>query len=149
VAQGIAVTAHRDQVDKAGLPYIEHPRRVAELVAAAGGSDEAVAAAWLHDVLEDTDLTPEDLRVAGIPEEVVAAVRAVTHRCGERLDDYAKRVAADPLAVQVKRADLADNTDPDRLGKLSAKDNDRLRAKYELMRSLLDDAAPADPAPAS
>lgn len=141
LAQGIAAVAHRGQVDKVGEPYIEHPRRVAERVAAAGGSAEAVATAWLHDVLEDCDVTGDDLLHAGMPEAVVAAVRALTHFHCERLDEYAARINADPIALQVKRADLADNTDPARSAMLPAKTRERLAAKYALMASYLEQAS--------
>lgn len=137
LAKAIAERAHAGQVDKAGAEYIAHPRRVAEIARSYGSSDEAIAAAWLHDVLEDTSVTADDLRRAGIPEEVIAAVESVTKRSGERLEDYCARVRANPLALRVKRADLDDNTDLRRIAALPEKTRQRLAAKYARMRSLL------------
>lgn len=136
-AREIATAAHRGQVDKAGVPYIGHPERVAAHAAAAGGDERVLAAAWLHDVIEDTATTPDDLRAAGFPEEVVAAVVAVTKVAGEPTEAYFARVNADPLAVAVKTADLADNTDPQRLTQLEHATRVRLEAKYARARRLL------------
>ena len=146
-ARRIATDAHRGQTDKAGAPYIGHPARVAAHAAAAGGDERVVAAAWLHDVVEDTGVTPDDLRAAGIPDDVVAAVVAVSKVAGEAMEDYVARVKRDPLAVAVKTADLADNTDPARLAALDEATRARLVAKYARVRELLADStsgAPAD-----
>jgi len=132
-AQRIAETAHAGQVDKSGHPYINHPRRVAERL----HGDAAVAAGWLHDVLEDTPTTTDDLRAAGIPEEVIDAVVAVTKRPGESAEDYAARVRESPIGYQVKLADLDDNTDPERLTLLDDVTRSRLETKYDTMRSLV------------
>lgn len=137
IARRIATEAHRGQVDKAGAPYIGHPARVAGHAAAAGGDERVVAAAWLHDVVEDTDVTPDDLRAAGVPDDVVAAVLAVSKRPGESLEDYVGRVRADALAVAVKTADLADNTDPARMAQLDEATRRRLTEKYARVRRLL------------
>ncbi|ASR55963.1 HD domain-containing protein [Cellulomonas sp. PSBB021] len=136
-ARQIATAAHRGQVDKSGAPYIGHPTRVAEHAAAAGGDERVVAAAWLHDVVEDTTVTPEQLGSSGIPEEVVAAVVAVTKVPGEPVEEYFGRVNANPIAVAVKTADLADNTDPRRLALLEEATRTRLQAKYARARQLL------------
>ena len=137
LAQDIARNAHRGQTDKAGADYILHPERVAGHVRALGGDDSAVAAAWLHDVLEDCDLTAEDLAAAGIPEPVIVAVQAVTKRSHEPLADYCARVRANPTALLVKRGDLADNTDPVRTALLPQDVQERLALKYERVRDLL------------
>ena len=130
LAERIARAAHAGQTDKAGMPYAEHPARVAARVA---DDPDAAAAAWLHDVLEDTSMTAEDLAAHGIPERVVTAVRALTHRDDQTPEKYYAAVAADALARRVKHADLADNSDPRRLAVLEADDPAtaaRLRAKY-------------------
>ena len=130
-AEAIARAAHDGQVDKAGMPYADHPARVA---ARCAPDEEAMAAAWLHDVLEDTDVSAAQLRAHGIPDAVIAAVESLTRRHDEQADDYYARVAANPLALKVKRADLADNSDPSRLAALALQDRalaERLRAKYE------------------
>ncbi|MCC2314193.1 HD domain-containing protein [Cellulomonas xiejunii] len=142
-ARQIAKDAHRGQLDKAGAPYIGHPARVAGHAAAAGGDERVVAAAWLHDVVEDTDVTPDDLRAAGIPDDVVAAVVALSKVPGQSVEDYFAAVNRDPIAVAVKSADLADNTDPARLALLDEGTRQRLVAKYARARSLL--GAPLDP----
>lgn len=136
-AEQIATEAHRGQVDKLGADYIGHPARVAGHAQAAGGAAEAVAAAWLHDVLEDTPVTAEDLRASRIPDEVISAVVAVSRRDGEPAEEYYARVRADALALEVKAADLADNTDPARTSLLDPETRERLHAKYAKARSLL------------
>lgn len=137
VARRIATHAHAGQVDKAGAAYITHPERVAERVTAAGGADEAIAAAWLHDVLEDTTVTATALRTAGIPDEVVVAVEAITKMPDEAPEDYYARVRSNSLALTVKRADLEDNTDPARTARLDAATRERLAAKYARARHAL------------
>jgi (p)ppGpp synthase/HD superfamily hydrolase len=132
-AVAIARRAHDGQVDKAGRPYIEHPLRV---MAGVRG-EHARMAAVLHDVIEDTPITPDDLLACGCPPRVVAAVVAMTKTPGEPLAEYLRTVAADPLALAVKRADIADNADPDRLAKLEPAVRDRLRAKYAEATRLL------------
>lgn len=130
LAERIARAAHDGQTDKAGMPYAEHPARVARRVA---DDLHAVATAWLHDVLEDSAVTAVDLLAHGIPERVVAAVQALTRRAEQTSADYYATVAADPLALRVKFADLADNCDPERLAVLRAADPhtaERLRVKY-------------------
>lgn len=129
-AAQVAHQAHCCQTDKAGQPYIEHPARVAYRVAAAGGSHEAIAVAWLHDAVEDSDLDLEDLRNYGFPETVVEAVDAISIRKGEERVDYYARVAANPLALLVKRADIEDNMDPERLSRLDDRTRARLERKY-------------------
>lgn len=136
-AKSIAEAAHQGQQDKAGHPYITHPGRVASRLETAGAPAEAIAAGWLHDVVEDTDVTLDDLHTAGLPPETVQAVDAVTKRQGEPAADYATRIKTTPLALEVKCADLDDNSDPQRLAKLDAATRDRLTAKYATMRTLL------------
>ncbi len=126
-AEAFARRARQGQVDKAGAPYATHPERVAGRVAP---SPFAQAAAWLHDVVEDTPITLDDLTAEGFPAEVVAAVGALTRGEREPADDYYARVAADPLALQVKWADLADNASAERMALLDEQTQTRLRAKY-------------------
>jgi len=133
-ADRLATTAHEGQVDKAGHPYIEHPRRVRDRLQ----GSEARMTALLHDVLEDTGTTAEQLLSAGCPEPVVRAVQALTKASGEALEDAMRRVANDPLALEVKRADIADNSDPKRLALLPDDLVDRLSEKYRQSTALLD-----------
>lgn len=129
----IAAGAHADQVDKAGEPYILHPMRVAHRVL--GYSAEYVAAAWLHDVIEDyVTIEAEDLRLLGFPDSVVEAVVALTHAKGQSNDDYYRQVAGNDIAYVVKLADIGDNTDRDRLRKLDIPTRNRLLDKYTKAR---------------
>src|SRR5674476_127778 len=82
-AKDIATKAHEGQVDKAGMPYIDHPRRVAERVAHVDVRPEAIAVAWLHDVVEDTATTLDDLRAGELGEHVMAEVDAMSRRTDE------------------------------------------------------------------
>lgn len=138
-AARLARIAHRGQVDKVGEDYIAHPRRVAAAVTEAVGNGEAVQVAWLHDVVEDTDVTLYELGVFGSSTQVIAAVDALTKRKGESFEDYYERVKADNLAVVVKWFDVADNADPRRLAKVAPDTQDRLREKYERAKAVLSD----------
>ena len=131
----IAREAHADQVDKSGNPYIHHPLRVMARVK----GPHAQMAAVLHDVIEDTAVTAEDLKEAGCPDAVIDSVIALSKVPGEAMLSYLRRVAANPVAVLVKRADIGDNTDPVRLSKLDPETQDRLRAKYAEAIRVLDE----------
>lgn len=127
----IAETAHRGQVDKSGADYITHPHRIAVSLIAQKATHVAVALGWLHDVVEDTALTLDDIAAAfPLMDDLVQALDAITHRPGEPRADYYARVKADPIALEVKLADIADNTDPVRSALLGEADRVRLAAKY-------------------
>src|SRR4051812_48463752 len=106
----IAARAHEGQKDKEGLPYILHPLRVMSRVE----GEEAQIVAILHDVVEDTSVTLDDLRRAGFGEPVLAAVGCVTHQKDQPYADYVVGCKHNPTARQVKLADLADNSRLDR-----------------------------------
>ena len=127
----LAADVHVNAMDKAGRPYIEHPFGVAARL----DDDRAKTVAMLHDVVEDTDVTAAQLREK-FPAEVVDAVVAITRNKGEG-DEYYERVRANPLALRVKLADIADNLDPVRLAKLEPDDRSRLTRKYEHALSVL------------
>ncbi|MBK3592317.1 MULTISPECIES: HD domain-containing protein [Streptomyces] len=135
--ESIAREAHRGQRDKAGRPYVEHLAAVAEGVRARGGSDEQIAAAWLHDAVEDDALSRRWLEEAALPERVKDMVLAVTKRDGEDLRAYTGRILATPGAALIKEADLAHNADPARLAVLEPAVRTRLAAKYAQVRGLL------------
>lgn len=136
-ADTVAEWAHAGQRDQAGEDYIAHPRRVAARVAARlGGEHDAVVVALLHDVLEDTEVIEEELQVR-FGRRITAAVVAVSRRRGEQPEDYYARVAADPLALAVKEADLEDNTDPERMARLAPGTRERLERKYAQARHAL------------
>ncbi len=128
----IAVQAHRGQVDKGGQPYILHPIRVMLRVS----SMSAKIAALLHDVVEDSDITIEDLRREGFAEPILAAVEALTKRRGEDRISAAHRAAQNELAREVKLADIAENMDLSRIPNPTDKDFARLR-EYEQVRAIL------------
>ena len=107
LAESIATKAHDGQFRRGGVvPYIEHPRAVVSRV---GDDSDAQVVAWLHDVLEDTDVTADDLRVAGIPGHCIEAVTLLTKDKSVDYDSYLDSVAASPLATQVKIADMLSN----------------------------------------
>ncbi|MBC7442951.1 MAG: hypothetical protein H7311_10620 [Ramlibacter sp.] len=126
IAQSIAMDAHRGQVDKLGADYIDHPRRVAERLT----DPLEQATAWLHDVLEDTDVTRHDLLARGIPGGVVTAVVLLTRTDAVSSDDYYAAIRENPIALAVKRADIADNTVPWRVEHLDFSVRESLAAKY-------------------
>ena len=130
-AQALAMSAHDGQVDKAGRPYIEHPERVVGHLLNPTAQETVVA--WLHDVVEDAGITLEYLENE-FGSEVATAVDAITNRPGETKTDYYSRVRANPIALTVKAADLADNTDPARLELLDPNLRARLESKYALAR---------------
>jgi (p)ppGpp synthase/HD superfamily hydrolase len=107
--------AHTGQLDKLGAPYWKHPMRVMAHLSDLAPL-EAKLVALLHDVIEDTIVTPADLCAAGYSSAVVDAVVELTRKPGEPYDAYIERLAAsgNELAIQVKLADLADNLDPAR-----------------------------------
>ncbi|MEY9488582.1 (p)ppGpp synthase/HD superfamily hydrolase [Streptomyces calvus] len=135
--EATARAAHAGQTDKAGRPYAEHLRAVAEGVRARGGDEEQIAAAWLHDAVEDDRLTEQWLREAALTQRTRDIVLAVTKRSGEPPEAYAARILATPGALLVKEADLAHNADPARLAVLDEATRTRLAGKYTRMRALL------------
>ena len=122
----LAATAHSGQVDKAGMPYVLHPIRVMIRVS----SPEERIVALLHDVVEDTPVTFDELRERGYPERILTALDGVTNREGESYEEFVDRAGRDPISRAVKLADLADNMDLSRLPHITDKDRARL-AKYE------------------
>ncbi|GAA2271735.1 HD domain-containing protein [Streptomyces hawaiiensis] len=135
--EATARAAHTGQTDKAGRPYAEHLQAVAEGVRARGGDEEQIAAAWLHDAVEDEALSAQWLREAALSSRTKDIVLAVTKRTGERPEAYAARILATPGALLVKESDLAHNADPARLAVLDEVTRKRLTEKYARMRALL------------
>ena len=125
-AYEIAKKAHLGQVDKAGEDYIKHPEKVASFVE----TDEEKAVAYLHDVIEDTELTLEDLHEYEFSKEVIEAVDIITKKKGEDYRNYLNSVKKNKLARAVKLADLRHNSDLTRLTKVTEKDIER-KEKYQ------------------
>jgi (p)ppGpp synthase/HD superfamily hydrolase len=135
--EALARAAHEGRTDKAGRPYAEHLHAVAEGVRARGGDADQIAAAWLHDAVEDDALSERQLDEAALSGRTRDVVRALTKRPGEPPEEYAARILATPGALLVKEADLAHNADPARLARLDAPTRARLTRKYARMRALL------------
>ena len=125
-AYKIAEKAHLGQVDKAGEDYIKHPEKVASFVK----TDEEKAVAYLHDVIEDTELTLEDLYEYDFSKEILEAVDVITKKRGEDYQSYLNSVKKNKLARAVKLADLRHNSDLTRLTKVTEKDIER-KEKYQ------------------
>jgi (p)ppGpp synthase/HD superfamily hydrolase len=129
----IAATAHAGQLDKAGRPYILHPIRVMMSVS----TSEERMAAILHDTVEDTNVSFDDLISHGFSDAVVSAVKALTKTDGESRLTAARRAVQNPIARIVKLADIADNMDLSRIPNPTAKDLAR-HDEYKLVRALLE-----------
>ena len=118
----IAATAHRGQTDKAGQPYILHPLRV--MLGCEGEATRIVAI--LHDVIEDTDWTPDALRAEGASDEIIAALDTVTRRGHETYSEFIERAARNEIGRAVKIADLHDNLDLSRIAQPTQADFERM-----------------------
>lgn len=124
-AEALARHAHASQIDKAGHPYIGH---VARVVARVRGDTDAEAVAWLHDVVEDCPGFAAE--VDAFPAAIRVAVACLTRRDEIPADAYYATIRANPLALKVKLADIADNSDPARLRHLPEDVAQRLTQKY-------------------
>ena len=132
-AMKLCYEAHKDQVDKSGLPYVFHPAHVAEQL-----TDEATTiVALLHDVVEDTDDTLEDLAAEGFGKEILEAVALMTHEDDVPYLDYVAKLKDNPIARAVKLADLAHNSDLSRIGEVDEETKQRLE-KYKKATTLLE-----------
>jgi (p)ppGpp synthase/HD superfamily hydrolase len=121
-AIALAVEAHRGQRDKTGQPYILHSLRVMLRLE----TEHEQMAGVLHDVVEDTRYTLDDLRHLGYPDAVVEAVDCLTRRPDETYEQFVERAIANPIARQVKLADIEDNLDVRRLPEITEQDRERL-----------------------
>ena len=130
-ARRIAEAAHTGQVDRAGNPYFGHIERVAQAVKAAGGSETQVVAAYLHDVIEDTDTTSAELLDAGVFTAVLTLIAILTRQDEVSYEDYLQQIRSSPDALLIKQCDMADNMDPARTALLDDETRERLRLKYE------------------
>lgn len=122
----VATEAHKGQTDKGGNPYILHP----QAVAASLDSTENKIVAYLHDVIEDTDITLDDLERMGFTYRIVNSIRILTKSKDISYDDYLKSVKKDSNAWHVKMADIKHNMDISRIPEPTAKDYSRLE-KYK------------------
>ena len=132
----LAAERHKGQTDKAGKPYILHPLRVMFHLPKDAGEDARIAAV-LHDVIEDGDVSFENLRDWGYSDEVIAALRGVTKLDeNEDYDSFIRRLAPNSLARLVKLADLEDNLDRSRIAQMTPKDEARME-KYRRAKEYL------------
>ena len=135
-AMQIAYQAHHGQTDKCGCPYVFHPFHLAEQM-----QDEyTVCAALLHDVVEDTDMTIEQL-AEEFPEPIIEAIKLLTHQDGVDYFEYVRALKGNPIAKAVKLADLAHNSDRERcklVGEPQERTESRMK-KYEKAKQILMD----------
>lgn len=124
--------AHKEQVDKSGLPYVFHPFHLAEQME----TEKTVICALLHDVVEDTDMTFEDLERMGFPLRVIEALKLLTHDDAVPYLDYVAQIKNDPIARAVKLADLKHNSDLSRLDHVDEKALKRVE-KYKKAMEIL------------
>ncbi len=129
----LAHKAHKDQYDKAGLPYIAHPLHLAECM----NDEYTTIAALLHDVVEDTNITLDDL-AKEFPKKVINALKLLTHQKGVPYMDYVAKIKTNDIAKAVKIADLKHNSDLTRLDRIIDKDLERIK-KYQKALKLLKD----------
>lgn len=137
---------HEGQVDKAGKPYWTHPARVARNVQTWPGyaelseayKESVICAAYLHDVLEDCDVSPEELREFGFSDDTITAVLLLgKNHDYTTIEEYCERISGSPLARAVKLADLSDNCNLQRQAELRAQGVEIDEAKYPKVLSLL------------
>lgn len=131
-AMAIAFEAHKEQFDKSGVPYIYHPIHLAEQM----DDENSTCVALLHDVVEDTDITFEQLLGYGFNEQIISALKLLTHNKNVPYMDYVENIKDNPIARKVKLADLKHNSDLTRLDKVDDKAIQRVK-KYEQAINIL------------
>jgi len=124
-ALALCFEAHKDQKDKSGLPYVFHPFHLAEQME----DEDTTIVALLHDVIEDTEYTIEDLQKAGFTQNVISAIALMTHNPQMPYMEYVRAIKSNPIARAVKLADLRHNSDMTRLDIITQRDEERAQ-KY-------------------
>ena len=124
-ALSLCFEAHKDQKDKSGLPYVFHPFHLAEQME----DEDTTIVALLHDVIEDTGYTIEDLQKAGFTQNVISAIALMTHNPQMPYMEYVRAIKSNPIARAVKLADLRHNSDMTRLDIITQRDEERAQ-KY-------------------
>lgn len=133
-AMMIAFQAHKNQTDKSGMPYIYHPIHLAEQMQ----DEDTTIVALLHDVIEDTDWTFDELTEQGFNANVIEAIKLMTHAEGVSYMDYVAQIKTNPIARAVKLADLRHNSDLTRLNEVNEKALARVE-KYKKAIALLEE----------
>jgi len=121
--------AHKKQVDKSGMPYVFHPFHLAEQMQ----TEETTVVALLHDLVEDTDYTIEDLVSMGFSKNITDAIALMTHADDVAYMDYVRRIKNNPIAKVVKLADLKHNSD---LTRLDVVDEKALKRKEKYLEAI-------------
>ena len=134
IALNLCFEAHKEQRDKSGLPYVFHPFHLAEQMQ----DEDTTIVALLHDLIEDTDHTLDELKELGFNERVINAIALMTHEHGVPYMDYVAKIKHDPIAKAVKVADLRHNSDLSRLNVITEKALKR-REKYQKAIALLEE----------
>lgn len=124
---------HKDQVDKSGMPYVFHPFHLAEQM----DDEETTITALLHDIVEDTNTTFEDLRKLGFSDNVINALKLMTHDKNVDYFEYVKNISKNPIARKVKIKDLEHNMDTSRLDEVTDKDLERVKKYKKCYKYLL------------
>lgn len=132
-AYALAKEAHLGQKDKGENDYIEHPKAVASMM----DTDIEKAVAYLHDVVEDTKISFDDLKEYGFPNQIIEAVKALTKQKNESYDVYIDRVIRNPIAKKVKLGDMKHNSDITRIKNPSQKDYDRCQKYLDKIQYLI------------
>ena len=134
-AMRVCFAAHKDQLDRSGLPYVFHPFHLAEQMP----DEDTTVTALLHDVAEDSGVTLDDLRKMGFNERVMNALSLLTHDPAVPYMDYVRALKSDPVAKAVKLADLAHNSDLSRLDDPCESDIERAKKYAEAIALLTAD----------
>ena len=133
VALNLCFEAHKEQRDKSGMPYVFHPFHLAEQMT----DEKTTVVALLHDLIEDTEYTLEDLRNLGFDNEIIEAIGLMTHEDGVLYMDYVAEIKENPIAKAVKLADLRHNSDMTRFDVITPYDEVRAE-KYRKAIELLE-----------
>ncbi len=131
-AMKISYEKHHGQFDKSGMPYIFHPIHVAEQMK----DEDTTIVALLHDVIEDTDLTIENIEQYGFSKKIIDALKCLTHDRNVPYFEYIKKIATNQIARQVKIADLEHNSNLTRLNNITDEDKKRVKKYKECLKYL-------------
>lgn len=132
-AMKLCYEAHAGQTDKSGLPYVHHPLHLAEQM----DDEDSTVTALLHDVVEDTHYSIEDLQGMGFGDNVIEALKLLTHDPAVPYMEYVRKIGTNPLATKVKLADLAHNSDTTRLDHEPTEADLKRLQKYQEARKIL------------
>lgn len=130
-----AFDKHSDQIDKSGIPYIFHPIHIAEQMI----DEKTTVVALLHDVLEDTTTSEEELVKLGLDTEMIEAIKILTKPEDMEYFDYIESIKSNPIAKKVKMVDLQHNSDITRLNEVNDKDLKRIEKYQKAIKILINE----------